>query len=92
MSMYIKNDDLEFLNKVYKDLKEVEAVDYRDDANRLLNLIQRLHEQRHKDRQSTAKAVRKRRAKNPEYGRSKPEIERMRKQLIEFVTGTGGNK
>lgn len=77
MSMYIKNDDLEFLNKVYKDLKEI--VDYGDDANRLLNLIQRLQEHRYKDRQSTAKAVRERRVKNPEYGRSKSEIERMRK-------------
>lgn len=37
MSMYIKNDDLEFLNKVYKDLKEV--IDYVDDANGLLDLI-----------------------------------------------------
>ena len=77
MSMYIKNDDLEFLNNVYKDLKEV--ADYGDDANRLLDLIQRLQEQRYKDRQSTAKAVRERRVKNPEYGRSKSEIERMRK-------------
>ena len=90
MAMYIKNDDLEFLNNVYNDLKEV--ADYGDDANRLLDLIQRLQEKRYKDRQSTAKAVREKRVKNPEYGRSKSEIERMRKQLIEFVTGTGGNK
>lgn len=90
MAMYIKNDDLEFLNNVYKDLKEV--VDYADDANKLLDLIKRLQEQRYRDRQKTAKAVREKRAKNPEYERSKPEIERMRKQLIEFVTGTGGNK
>ena len=89
MAMYIKNDDLEFLNKVYKDLKEV--ADYGDDANRLLDLIQRLQEQRYKDRQSTAKAVRERRVKYPEYGRSKPEIERMRKKMIDFATDTGGN-
>ena len=90
MAMYIKNDDLEFLNKVYKDLKEV--VDYVDDANKLLDLIKRLQEQRYRDRQKTANAVREKRAKNPEYGRSKPEIERMRKQLIEFVVGKGGSK
>jgi hypothetical protein len=88
--MYIKNDDLEFLNKVYKDLKEV--VDYVDDANKLLDLIKRLQEQRYRDRQKNANSVREKRAKNPEYGRSKPEIERMRKQLIEFVVGKGGNK
>lgn len=90
MPMYIKNDDLEFLNNVYKDLKEV--VDYGDDANRLLDLIQRLQEQRYKDRLSTAKAVRERRVKNQEYGRSKSEIERMRKKRIDFITGTGGEK
>ena len=89
MAMYIKNDDLEFLKQVHKDLDDAEYV---EDAERLFNLIQILQEQRYRDRQKTAKAVREKRAKNPEYGRSKPEIERMHKQLIEFVTGTGGNK
>lgn len=89
MPMYLKNSDLEFLKKVHKDLDDTEYV---EDAERLFNLIQILQEKRHKDRQKTAKAIREKRAKNPEYGRSKPEIERMRKQLIEFVTGTGGNK
>ena len=89
MAMYIKNDDLEFLKQVHKDLDDAEYV---EDAERLFNLIQILQEQRYRDRQKTAKAVREKRAKNPEYGRSKQEIERMHKQLIEFVTGTGGNK
>lgn len=89
MAMYIKNDDLEFLKQVHKDLDDAEYV---EDAERLFNLIQILQEQRYRDRQKTAKAVREKRVKNPEYGRSKQEIERMRKQLIEFVTGTGGNK
>lgn len=90
MPMYIKNDDLEFLKHVHKDLDDV--AEYVEDAKRLFNLIQILQEQRYRDRQKTAKAVREKRAKNPEYGRSKQEIERMHKQLIEFVTGTGGNK
>lgn len=90
MPMYIKNDDLEFLKQVHKDLDDI--AEYVEDAERLFNLIQILQEQRYRDRQKTAKAVREKRAKNPEYGRSKPEIERMRKQPIEFVTGTGGNK
>ena len=54
MAMYIKNDDLEFLNKVYKDLKEV--VDYVDDANKLFDLIKRLQEQRYRDRQKNGKS------------------------------------
>ena len=76
MPMYLKNSDLEFLKKVHKDLDDT---DYVEDAERLFNLIQILQEQRCRDRQSTAKAVRERRIKNPEYGRSKSEIERMRK-------------
>ena len=90
MPMYIKNDDLEFLKQIHKDINDV--AEYVEDAERLFNLIQILQEKRHRDRQKTAKAVREKRVKNPEYGRSKPEIERMRKQLIDFVTGTGGNK
>jgi len=89
MPMYIKNSDLEFLKKVHKDLDDTEYV---EDAKRLFNLIQILQEQRYRDRQRTAKAVRDKRVKNPEYGRSKPEIERMRKKMIDFSTGTGGNK
>lgn len=77
MAMYLKNDDLDFLKKVYKDLDNI--AEYCNDAEKLFGLIQKLQEQRYKDRQSTAKAVRERRVKNPEYGRSKSEIERMRK-------------
>ena len=90
MAMYLKNDDLEFLKKVHKDLDDVS--EYVEDAERLFNLIQTLQEQRYRDRQKTANAVRKKRSKNPEYGRSKPEIERMRKKMIDFIIGTGGEK
>lgn len=77
MPMYIKNDDLEFLKQVHKDLDD--TAKYVEDAERLFNLIQILQEQRYRNRQKTANAVMERRIKNPEYGRSKSEIERMRK-------------
>ena len=71
--MYIKNKDLDFLIELENKLGNTEG--WSEDTFKLWSLIDRLLKEREKTNKRTLNIITEKRKTNPNYGRSKEEIQ-----------------
>lgn len=71
--MYLKNEDLEFLIELENKLWATEG--FTDDVEKLWKLNERLIQKRNQTREKTLNYITEKRKTNPNYGRSKEEIQ-----------------
>lgn len=71
--MYLKNEDLEFLIELENKLWATEG--FTDDVEKLWKLNERLIQKRNQTREKTLNYITEKRKSNPNYGRSKEEIQ-----------------
>lgn len=71
--MYLKNEDLDFLIELEHKLWATEG--FTDDVEKLWKLNERLMQKRNQTREKTLNYITEKRKSNPNYGRSKEEIQ-----------------
>lgn len=71
--MYLKNEDLDFLIELENKLWATEG--FTDDVEKLWKLNERLIQKRNQTREKTLNYITEKRKSNPNYGRSKEEIQ-----------------
>lgn len=71
--MYLKNEDLDFLIELENKLWTIEG--FTDDVEKLWKLNERLIQKRNQTREKTLNYITEKRKSNPNYGRSKEEIQ-----------------
>ena len=71
--MHIKNEDLDFLIELENKLWATEG--FTDDVEKLWKLNERLIQKRNQTREKTLNYITEKRKTNPNYGRSKEEIQ-----------------
>ena len=79
-AMNLKNKDFDFLENLAEKLSNNES--FIEESKELHLLLSRLSDKREKDNIRTAKIIAERRGKNPFYGRSKKECDRIESKII----------
>jgi hypothetical protein len=85
--MYIKNEDLEFLIELERKLWSFEGWTF--DVERLWTLNERIIQSRESARKKTLSYITKKRKTNPNYCRSKKEIENRQKAIQKKLNKEG---
>jgi len=85
--MYIKNKDLDFLIELENKLGNTEG--WSEDTFKLWSLIDRLLKEREKTNKRTLNIITEKRKTNPNYGRSKKEIENRQRAIQKKLNKEG---